>query len=191
MTATFTWTLVGLLLCARGISRRYWRRQLDEALVIHQFRDSFAQTRRNAVRLLSTNQLEPESATFAFLYMVSSSLVRRTHAYPEFARFVIRRMAEPDYGPGSELIQRMEFEMRSWTPDVREAFNDLNRTIRRLIFENYAPMRVARWLERMQLLGPLQRVLLKYYSDAGNARRLADESVRLEQHARTADALAA
>jgi len=152
MTAMFTWTLVALLICAKYISGWYWRRQLDAALVIDELRDSFAQSRRDAVRLLSTKQLEPDSATFAFLYMVSSSLVRRTHAYPEFARFVIRRMAEPDYGPGSELIRRMEFEMRSWTPDVREAFNELNRTIRRLTGENYSPARVARWLERKHLL---------------------------------------
>lgn len=192
MTPAITWSIVGLLIGAKYVSRWYWQSRLDRALRIQQFRDGFAQTRRDAIRLLYMKQLDPKSATFGFMYVVSSSLVRRTHAYPAVAKSVITSLADSNYRSDSEVTRKMEREMRTWTPDVREVFIELNGNVKQMVIDTHAPLRIVMKLDRLHLLRPLKFVLrpLKFvidrFSSVRDAKHVADEGDRLEQSARSA-----
>lgn len=121
MSPWIAWGTVVVLIMAREIYR--WQRnvRLSRMLERLHWREEFARTRSDVVRLIHSRELEPDSLVAQSMYVMSSAMVRRASDYRGFTHAVVME-ALRQAGRDDHIGKRMKHEVRNLQPQARESF---------------------------------------------------------------------
>jgi hypothetical protein len=135
------------MLIGRSAMRLYWHRRFRRIHVIGQIRERFATDRSEAVRLLHEGRIAPDSETFAMLYRLSSTLVRRSQNYPTYSRGYLRAVTRTGFTANSANMSRLHKEMQESDVGVKRVWIKFVQDIHFMIEHTVLPIRVLMWFE--------------------------------------------
>jgi hypothetical protein len=129
-----------------GVGAIVARRQAINARSIarvDRIRRSFAGARIKLFGLVISSKLEPESATFRYLYFLHTSVMRRQDMYDDIWKVFVRAILRIRESTGDRQIQ---LESSEWSAEVREVVLETAEAVQLMIYEHSRPLR---WLSNI------------------------------------------
>jgi hypothetical protein len=105
---------------------------------VDRIRRSFAEARIKLFGLVTSNKLNPESATFRYLYFLHTSVMRRQDMYDDIWKVFVYAILQIRESTGDRQI---ELEASEWSDEVREVVLETAEAVQLMIFEHFRPLR--------------------------------------------------